>query len=68
LGMLIVCLIISLVFIRPFWIGIIASVAAVIVEWAFGDSGAIKWADDNWAIPLVSACVLLGLMAWTGNL
>ena len=67
-AMLGVCLIISLVFIRPFWIGIITSISAVIVEWAFGDNGKFRWADDNWAIPLVSLSVLLGLMALTGSL
>jgi phytol kinase len=68
MGMLAVCLIISLVLIRPFWIGICVSVTAVVVEWAFGDNGKIKWADDNWAIPLISLAVLSGLMALTGNL
>lgn len=68
LGMLVVCLIISLVLIKPFWIGVVTSIIAVIVEWAFGDNGRFKWADDNWAIPLVSVGVLLGLMALIGDL
>jgi phytol kinase len=68
LAMLIVCLVISWIFIKPFWIGAAASVAAVITEWAFGDYGFFKWADDNWAVPLVSLGAILGLMALTGNL
>ena len=68
LAMLVVCLAISWVFIRPFWIGIAASVVAVIVEWAFGDIGMVKLADDNLAIPLISLGTMLGLMAWVGNL
>jgi phytol kinase len=66
--MLGVCLVVSLVLVRPFWIGSLVSLVAVIVEWAFGDTGKFKWADDNWAIPVVSLAVLLGLMAMIGNL
>jgi phytol kinase len=68
LAMLITCLVIAWVFITPFWIGLAASLAAVATEWAFGDQGIFKWADDNWAIPAVSLAVLLGLMAMAGNL
>ena len=68
LAMLCVCLSISWVFIRPFWIGLASSVLAVITEWVFGDIGVLKWADDNWAIPLVSMGAILGLMAAVGNL
>ncbi len=68
LAMFCVCLAISWVFIRPLWIGIVASVVAVITEWAFGDNGVLKWADDNLAIPLVSMGAILGLMALSGNL
>ena len=68
LAMLVVCLAISWAFIKPFWIGAVGSVAATATEWAFGDVGLIKWADDNWAIPVISLGVVLGLMAVTGNL
>ena len=68
LGMLIVCLVIAWVFIKPFWIGAVASVVAVGTEWFFGDCGVCKWADDNWAIPLTSLATILGLMALTGKL
>ena len=68
LAMLCVCSIISWTLVRPFWIGAIGSVTAVITEWAFGDVGIFKWADDNWAIPLISMGTILGIMALTGIL
>jgi len=68
LAMFCVCLAISWVFIKPLWIGAVASGVAVITEWTFGDYGVLKWADDNWAIPLVSLATILGLMALAGNL
>jgi phytol kinase len=68
LAMFCVCLSISWVFIRPFWIGVVGSMIAVITEWVFGDNGVLKWADDNWTIPLVSMGTMLGLMALAGNL
>jgi len=67
-AMLVICLIISWAFIKPFWIGAIGSVVATITEWTFGDVGLVKWADDNWAIPLVSLGAILGIMFVTGNL
>ena len=66
--MLDVSLAISLAFVRPFWIGVVGSVVAVVVEWLCGDNGKVKWLDDNLAVPVVSAGVMLGLMALTGNL
>jgi phytol kinase len=63
-AMLAVCLTVSWLLIRPFWIGAVVSAVAVGVEWSFGDNGKIKWADDNWAIPLISLGVLLGLKFW----
>jgi dolichol kinase len=65
-AMICACLVISWAFISPLWIGAVASLAATVTEWAFGDNGKIKWADDNWAVPLVSLGVILGLMALTG--
>jgi len=63
-----ICLVIAAIFIRPFWIGIVASVVAVIVERTFGEYGIFKWGDDNWAIPLASMATVSGLMALTGTL
>ncbi|MGD0794615.1 MAG: hypothetical protein ABR958_03335 [Dehalococcoidales bacterium] len=68
LAMLCLCLSVSWVFIKPFWIGAVASALATLTEWAFGEYGVLKWGDDNWAIPMVSLATILGLMALTGNL
>jgi len=68
LAMLIVCLTISWAFIHPFWIGAAGSLIATVTEWAFGDVGVFKWADDNWAVPVISLAFILGLAAFTGNL
>jgi phytol kinase len=68
LGMLIVCLAISWALIKPFWIGAAGAGIATVTEWAFGDVGLIRWADDNWAIPTISLAAILGIAAATGNL
>jgi dolichol kinase len=67
-AMLAVCLAISWAFIQPFWIGAAASAVAVGAEWSFGECGVVKWADDNWAVPLFSLGVILLLLRLTGNL
>ena len=64
LGMLVVCLGISLAFVKPFWAGVAGSFMATVAEWLFGDLGLIKWGDDNWAIPLVGLGTILGLLAF----
>jgi dolichol kinase len=63
IAMFIVCLIIAWAFISPFWLGSIGAVVATVTEWACGDVGLLKWADDNWAIPLFSFIVMCGLYA-----
>lgn len=68
LAMLLVCLIISWAFIKPFWIGAAGSVVATSTEFIFGDTGLIKWADDNLAIPLVSLAVITGLSFLAGTI
>ncbi len=68
LAMLVVCLAISWALIKPFWIGAAGSVVATLTEWAFGDVGLIKWADDNWAVPVISLAAVLGAAAVSGNL
>lgn len=67
-AMLAVCLVIAAAFLRPFWIGAAACLVAVATEWAFGDAGVIKWADDNWAIPLTSLASILALSALTHSM
>jgi len=67
-AMLVICLAISWAYVRPFWVGAVGSVIAVATEWAFGDVGIIKWADDNWAIPITSLTGMLILLALTHSL
>ena len=61
-AMLIACLVIAWAFIQPFWIGAVGAVVATVTEWACGDVGIFKWADDNWGIPIVSFAVVFGLL------
>ncbi len=68
LAMLIVCGALAAVFIRPVWIGLLATLPAVAAEYACGDVGSIRWADDNLVVPLVGMATLLLLMLATGNL
>lgn len=67
-AMFLTCLIIAWAFISPFWAGAIVASVATITEWACGDVGIIKWADDNWAIPVISATTLFGILASIGGL
>jgi hypothetical protein len=62
-AMFITCLIIAWCFIQPFWVGAITAGVATVTEWACGDVGVIKWADDNWAIPVVSCATVFGILA-----
>ncbi len=66
LAMFCTCLVIAWVFVRPVWIGVVASLLATITERIFGEYGYLKWGDDNWAIPLISAIVMLSLLASIG--
>jgi len=63
MAMLITCLIIAWCFIEPFWAGAVTAVVATITEWACGDVGVIKWADDNLMIPLTSCATVFGILA-----
>jgi len=67
-AMLVVCLVVAAAFLRPFWIGAVGAVVAVIAERVFGDVGMVKWADDNWAIPVTSLSSILILLALTRSL
>jgi len=67
-AMFVVCLIIAWAFISPFWVGAVGALIATITEWSCGDVGIIKWADDNWAIPVVSAITVFGILALKGGL
>jgi dolichol kinase len=67
-AMLLVCMAISWAFLKPFWVGALGSMVAVATEWAFGDVGIIRWADDNWAIPVTSLASILVLLAAINSL
>jgi len=67
-GMFLICISISWVLIRPFWIGVVGAFVATATEWSFGEDGLIKRADDNWAIPLISLSTILCIMWLSGNL
>lgn len=67
-AMLVCCLGIAWAFVHPFWVGAVGAAVATIVEWASGDVGVLKWADDNWTIPVMSCAVVFGLLVATGGL
>ena len=67
LAMFITCLIISFIFIHPFWIGLSVSIVATVTEYACGDVGLITRLDDNLAIPVASFVTLFALLAATGR-
>jgi len=66
-AMLATCLVISAAFIKPFWVGTVASLVATVTEWACGDVGVIKCLDDNLMIPLTSCATVFGILALTGG-
>ena len=57
LGMWVVCLIIGVTMIHPFWLGIGGATVATIVEKITPSEG--KFLDDNWSIVLSSALFML---------
>jgi phytol kinase len=67
-AMLIVCCAIAWTFSIPLWVGFVGAGVATVTEVVCGDVGLIKWADDNWAIPLVSFAVVFGILAGIGAL
>lgn len=67
-GCFVTCLIIGWALVQPLFLVPILAATATITEWACGDVGLIKWADDNWAIPVVSATVVFGILALIGGL
>jgi len=63
LAMFVVCLIITATFIRPYYIGVLMSIGAVITEWSCGDVSPVKFlrkVDDNIGIPIVA--LIIGLL------
>lgn len=71
LAMFITCLIIAWAFLSPLWLGAVVALVATIAEFICGDVSPVKflrWADDNWTIPVCSALVYFGILASTGGL
>jgi len=68
LAMFAVSFVISLMLIKPLWIGVAGATAATAAEWAFGETGLIKYGDDNWAVPLAGLIVILVALKLTENL
>lgn len=65
LAMFATCMVISWAFIIPISLGAAVAFAATVTEYVCGDVSPVKWlrwADDNWAIPLVSAIVYFGAL------
>jgi dolichol kinase len=62
------CFAISKFLIEPLLVGAAVSLVAVGTEWACGDVGVVRWADDNWAVPLASLGASLLLLAAAGKL
>ena len=67
-AMLLVCCAITWTFSTPLWVGLVGAGAATITEYLCGDVGLLKFADDNWAIPIVSFAVVFGILARLGGL
>jgi len=62
LACLLVCLLLAWALVTPFWVGAAAATAATLSEYLCGNVGRIKFLDDNLAMPLVSAAVVLPLL------
>lgn len=58
-----ICIILAWGFLKPVWLGILTALVATIVEYICGDVSKIKWlrwADDNFFIPICSAATYFG--------
>lgn len=69
-AMVVVCSIIACVLVDPWWAGVIGAGVAVAAEKNCGDVSPITWlrkVDDNFAIPVAAAIVMLPLVEIFGN-
>lgn len=69
-AMLVVCVLISFVLVRPIWVAGIGAGVAVEAERNCGDVSRISWlrsVDDNFAIPVATAMVMIPLVEIFGN-
>jgi dolichol kinase len=61
--MFLTCALIAWAFLQPVWLGMVVALCATIVEFISGDVSPVKWlrwTDDNWVIPVISAIVYFG--------
>lgn len=71
LAMLATCFVLAWAFMTPLWLGTLAAAGATLVEWASGDASSVKWlrwADDNWTIPVVAFAIYFGGLTALGRL
>ena len=69
--MFVSCFLIAWSFLQPLWLGTTVALAATIAEYVSGDVSPVKWlrwTDDNWTIPVVSALVYFGGLQLLGML
>ena len=67
LAMLATCLVIAWAFLPPLWLGMLVALVATIAEFISGDVSPVKflrWADDNWTIPIASFVVYFGVLSY----
>lgn len=60
--MWLVCGFVGTILLDPAWVGLVGATVGTIVEKLCGDVGKIRWLDDNFAIPVASAAVMLPLV------
>jgi phytol kinase len=66
-----VCALLSWAFLRPIWLGLSCALVGTITEYICGDVSKLKfmrWADDNFFIPVVSAALYFGVLHAIGSL
>lgn len=69
-AMMMVCVLIAVALVDPYWVGGIGAGVAVAVEKNCGDVSPITWlrkVDDNFAIPIAAAVAMLPLVELFGN-
>jgi len=69
--MLVVSSLIAWAFMSPVWLGILSGLAATITEYICGDVSKVKflrWADDNFFIPVIAGLVYFGGLYAIGKL
>lgn len=63
--MLGVCALLAWAFLKPAWLGLATAFAATVTEYVCGDVSKVRflrWADDNFFIPVVAAIIYFGVL------